>query len=171
MKRFIVYIASIVVLGITSELLGTIQQVHIKQDPQGNSYIYVVAQTGLCGYLTLHNKLYEQLVLEAFLYDGNQEIKKIGRYEWHKPTDVVQFSFDSAGRSPSYHYRIYCYPRFGEKTDKSDCINLLVIDHNHTRTRAACTNAAPWAGGRGTIPFKPLCMDALYKSAECKENQ
>ncbi|BDC34973.1 hypothetical protein Noda2021_09310 [Candidatus Dependentiae bacterium Noda2021] len=151
--------------------LMAIQEISIKEDDKGNSYLHLVAQRGLCGYVTLQNKLYDQTVLEAFLYSGNTLVKKLGRYEWHNPTQPVQFSFDSAGRQDTDHYRIYCYPRYGDSTDKSSCKDLVVVDFNQSRTRASCTVAAPWAGGRGTIPFKPLCMDALYKSSECTNKE
>ncbi|MFZ5954282.1 MAG: hypothetical protein ACOYT8_04265 [Candidatus Dependentiae bacterium] len=171
MKYLVLHFITTILIGLLAHNSLFCNQPTIKEDAEGNSYIYAVAQTGLCGYLTLYNRHAQQIVLEAFLFSGDKQIKKIGRYEWHNPTQAVQFSFDSAGTGPHYHYRIYCYPRFGEQTDKSDCINLLTIDQNRTRTRASCTTAAPWAGGRGTIPFKPLCMDELYKSAECKENR
>lgn len=167
--RFFLTSLLCVVLGIINPLLC--RQPAILQDENGNSYIYVVASKALCGYITLINKAQHQLVLEAFLYAGNTKIKAVGRYEWADPQKAVQFSFDSAGVSSDDHYRLYCYPRYGEQSDRSDCITLLTIDFNNTRTRAACTTAAPWAGGRGNIPFKPLCMDELYHAAECADKK
>lgn len=164
-------LAILLFLTISNSIPLLCRQPAILQDENGNSYIYVVASKALCGYITLINKAQQQMVLEAFLYAGTTRVKSVGRFEWTDPQKAVQFSFDSAGMSPQDHYRIYCYPRYGQESDPSDCIGLIRIDQNNTRTRAACTQAAPWAGGRGTIPFKPLCMDELYHAAECAEKK
>jgi len=140
----------------------------MKEDSKG-SYIYLAAQPGLCGYVTLINKQQQQIVLEAYLYDGNQEKQKLGHFNWEKPSDKIQFSFDSAGTSNQIHYRIYCYSRFSTINQKSDSKNLVIIDANTAKTRASCGKAAPWAGGREGIPYKPLCMDVINESSECKK--